>query len=128
MTIDLKLQRVVELTSLVFTVASDPNASNRIDADEFGKFDAITIGTLESTLTGTAITVEVLLDASADETADASWSTLQSPAGTDIEIAAGKAVTIKPPCALALRLKSNDDEASDRTFQVTGRMSRVAGA
>lgn len=126
MTISLQDHRVIPLTDLVFTVASDDNASNHIDADEFGKFEAITIGTRESTLTGT-ITVAVLLDPDLDETADASWVTLQS-GGVDIEISAGKAVTITPPACLALRLESSGSEGADRTFEVVGRLQRVASA
>lgn len=64
-------------------------------------------------LTGT-ITVEVSTD-------NSTFGTLQSPPGTDINIAAGKSIVLDEVYVRYVRLKSSGAEGADRTFQVTGR-------
>ena len=65
-----------------------------------------------SALTGT-ITIEVSPDGGT------SWFTKQS-GGSDISIAANKAVTIEPSVGNLVRLKSGSAEASARTFLAYG--------
>ncbi len=62
-------------------------------------------------LTG-AVTAEVTHN-------NSTWTTLQSPAGTDITIGAGKSVVLPRFAAKDLRLKSAGTEAADRDFFVT---------
>lgn len=72
--------------------------------------DAITIYG-PSALTGT-VTVEVRVDDNGDAI------TLTS-GGTNVTVAAAKAVVISPPAFDAFRLKSGSAEGSDRTFVLT---------
>jgi hypothetical protein len=128
MTISLNYHKVQQLTSLVFTVATDDNATNYLTADEIGKYDALMIVCDEAALTGT-VTLAVIKDlANDDETADVSWATLQSPPGTDVAIAADKAVVVTDLPAAAIRLESSAAEAADRTFFVYGLLATVSGA
>lgn len=61
------------------------------------------------------ITVEVL------PYGDSTWRTLQS-GGTDVTIAAGKAVVISPPAFADLRLHGSVNQTADRDFFVDGQM------
>jgi hypothetical protein len=115
-------RRVENLPDLV--IPSSGDASNFLSADQFGRYESITIYA-PGTLTGT-ISVQVLGNPEADETLDASWQDLESPPGTGVTIAADKAITISPLNAIALRLESSGTEAAQRTFKVTGRLQRVA--
>lgn len=110
--------KMVRLTDLVFSGAGDSNA---IDADEFGKYSALTIMGPSGALAG-VVTVTVARDDSAAPT----YATLQSPSGTDLAIASGKAITIAPPCFPALRLHSTVNE--NVTFVVWGKLAVVTSA
>jgi len=73
--------------------------------------DSFTIGCLAAALTGT-VTVEISLDDGEN------YHGFQSPPGTDVAIAATKAITILAPAWTHIRVKSSSAEAIDRTFQV----------
>ena len=49
---------------------------------------------------------------------EGNFATGQHPAGTDIALAAGKAVVLPPIAASQLRVKSAGNEAAARTFRV----------
>lgn len=108
------------LTSFTFSAGT---RSNNINFDEFGEFEEIMI-VAPASVTGT-ITVEINRDPTADETNDAQWATFQSPSGTDVSIAADKAIQIHRPAAYALRLSST--LSTSDVFTVFGVRSRVAG-
>lgn len=114
MSLPLSRGKLVRLPDLIMTGATD---SNVIDADEFGKYNAITIFG-PAALVGTAT-----LQVGKDDTTGATFVTLQSPAGTDVAIAAGKAITIAPPCFPQMRVHSTASETV--TFTVWGRLVSV---
>lgn len=122
MPIGLQDRRVEVLSNLI--IANAATASGLLSADQFGRYESLTIYA-PAALTGT-VTLQVLGDPDADETDGASWRALQSPPGTDITVPAGKAITISPLNALAIRLLSSGSEGAERTFRVTGRLQRVA--
>jgi hypothetical protein len=107
----------------VFTVATDDDASNYLTADDYAQFDAVCL-VAPATLTGT-ITLATIDDPASDETNDANWRTVESPPGTDITIAAGKAVVLTALPFIAFRLESDGTEAGDRTFRVYGWRARA---
>jgi len=115
--------RVQPLTDLLFDVSVDDNATNYLTADDFAQFDAIMI-VGPATLTGT-ITLATINDPASDETQDASWVTVESPPGTDIAIAADKAIVLTHLPFVAIRLESDGTEGDDRTFRVYGWRTRA---
>lgn len=117
MTLPLERSKVVFLGTI-----SIPNAgtdSPVIDADAFGKFEAITI-MAPAALTGT-VTVQV----GTTDAAAPTFVTLQSPPGTDVAIAAAKAFTISPPCFPQFRMHSSGAEGAQRDFNVWARLASV---
>ena len=64
--------------------------------------------------------MNVIIDHTDDETADASYVPYQEDAGTDLTIAASKAVEFRAPPAWAMRLESSGAEAADRRFRLYG--------
>ena len=106
------------LEGMLIDVAVDNNASSFIHGDEYAGFRGLLI-VAPATLTG-AITLATLADPTLDETADASWNTIQSPPGTDITVAAGKATVLTLAPFPAIRLESDGTEAADRQFKVYG--------
>lgn len=121
---------------LYFDASVDPNASvfypdgkaiteanaGILDANGLAIYDALMLVADEASFTGT-ITVAVLKDPADDYTQDASWATLQSPPGTDVALAADKAIILDAPIpAPALRLESSGNEAADRSIRLYGRV------
>ena len=96
---------VIQLESLV--ISSGSTASNALDIN--GR-EAIGIGA-PSTVSST-ITVMV------DQTGSTSWVTLQSPPGTDVEIAEGKAIVLTAIPFPRIQLQSSTGEVGTRTFYV----------
>lgn len=109
----------VPLTSMVFTVSADDNATNVLYANEYGAFDALMFSTLEDAFTGT-ITLNVLAHPSLDAELDASYCPLHSPPGTPITIAAASAIVVTALPATGIRFESSGSEADDATIYVTG--------
>lgn len=117
MSLPLERAKVVNLGTL--SIPNGGTDSPVLDADVFGKFEAITV-MAPATLTGT-ITVQVgVLDI-----VNPTFDTLQSPPGTDVAIAASKAFTISPPCFPQFRLHSSGAEAAQRDFQIWARLASV---
>lgn len=117
MSLPLETSKISNLGTL--TIASGQTDSAVLDADTFRKYEALTIMG-PAALTGT-VTVQV-------GTTDASsptFVTLQSPPGTDVAIAAAKAITISPPCFPQFRMHSTGAEGADRTFVIWGRLASV---
>jgi hypothetical protein len=52
------------------------------------------------------------------EKAAGTFGTMQNPSGTDVAIAAGKAVVLPPFGAGAIQIRSAGNEGADRVFQV----------
>lgn len=117
MSLPLTRSKMVLIGTFTFSAAT---ASNVIDADEFGKFGAVTIIGPSGALVGT-VTLQVGLD----DTSGATFATLQSPAGTDVAIASGKAITLVPLCGPQFRLSSTAAETA--VFNVWGRLASVSG-
>jgi hypothetical protein len=82
-------------------------------------YDSLLIATDEDVFTA-AITVRVLVDAAADPEVEANYVTLQSPPGTDVTIAALKAIVLQATCFPALAIFSAGAEADDATFFIYG--------
>ena len=122
MPISLNDPRHIALGTLV--IPSAASASPFITSDAWGMCDILTVHA-PAALTGT-VTLQVLKDETLDEAAAGSWTTLQQPAGTDVAVAANKAVNVVAPAGAALRLLSGGTEVADRTFYITGRKRRVA--
>lgn len=91
-----------------------------ISSVQLAGFKSVMVATPEDVLTG-AVTVKVLYDHMADETAEASYVTLQSPPGTDVAIAAVKAVVLTELPFPAFIVQSAGTEADDVFFYVYGK-------
>jgi hypothetical protein len=111
--------KVVYIGTLVFTVATDDDATPILSADEFGAFDAIAIISDGTAQVGT-VTLAALKDITLDTELDASYATVQSPPGTDVAVAADKAVVITAMPFPAIRLESSGTEIADQTYYVYG--------
>lgn len=98
------------------TIPSGQSNSDVMDSDDFGRCESICIMVQESALTGVC-TVEVGSTKEGDN-----FSTLQSPSGTDVAIAADKAIQILAPGFPSFRIHSAGTEAEDRTFIVWGKV------
>lgn len=100
-----------------------PNADTKsnafTDARTFAGLDSLLI-ICPAALTG-AVKLE---SAPAADSVDADFRTVQQPAGTDIALAAGKAVLIERPAFVNIRVKSGGAEAAARDFILIGSMCR----
>jgi hypothetical protein len=96
------------------TIASSGTDSAGLSAEVWKGCNAIIIACDESALTGT-VTVQML-------TTDggSTYATLQSPAGTDVAIAAAKAIMLDVLAFPKIRLHSSGAEAGARVFQLWG--------
>ncbi len=93
------------------TIANAGTTSEEFsDARGLGSMAALTI------MGPAALTGTVKLEVS--DVVGGTFRTLQSPAGTDVSIAAAKAVTIPAFSCATLRLKSSGAEAADRVFPI----------
>jgi hypothetical protein len=88
-------------------------ASAAVDMGEIGGVTALT-GTIIAPAT---LTANCKIEVSAD---GATYGTLQS-GGSDIEIAAGKAIPLTEISARHLRIRATGTEGSARTFHLIGR-------
>lgn len=121
MTLPLERAKVVFLGTI--SIPNGGTDSPVIDADLYGPFESITI-MAPATLTGT-VTVQV---GTTDAASGATFVTLQSPPGTDVAIAAGKAFSITPPNFPQFRMHSSGAEAAQRDFNVWARRSTTSTA
>ena len=122
MAITLARGKVVKIDTLTFDFSEDNNATDYMSADQYGQFDSISIVGPAGAMQGT-ITLAALDDFASDETADASWRTVQSPPGTDITIATDKVTVLTNLPLIAIRLESDGAENADRVFTVYGHLS-----
>lgn len=104
--------RVSNLPPLV--IPNGGTDSNALAAKDYGDAVEITIYS-PATITGT-ITVQVSPN---DPPSTTGFVTLQSPPGTDIAVAASKAITIVAYSYKQLRIHSSGAEAAERTFPAT---------
>jgi len=125
MALTLKHGKGVYLGSLTITVASDDDASDIMTADVYGNFSAISIISDGTAQVGT-ITLAALRHYTLDETNDANWATIQSPPGTDVTIAADKAIALTALPFAAIRLESSGTETSDQVYYVYGHRGTAA--
>lgn len=101
------------------TIPSGQDASQLVTADTYSGMEALSVVTLETAFDGT-ITVETMGDPDADETVDANWAAIQSPPGTDVVVAAQKAVALTITPFVAIRIKSSVNETATRTLYLWG--------
>jgi len=101
------------------TIANGAAASGVMLAKVYQGFSRLAI-VGPAALTATCA-VEVLDLWTNDETDDANWRDYQEVPGTDVDVAADKAITILPPMAPAFRIKDQaGNELAERLFQVYG--------
>jgi len=122
MSIQLQYPHIHKIGEFTFTVATDPTATNILTADVFAKYRSLSLSGPSAALVGT-ITLEGLRSVDDDETADASWVTIQSPPGTDVAIAQDKSIVLSTLPFAALRLASSATETNDRTFTLWGQVA-----
>ena len=99
------------IATKTFTVSSGQSASETLSRGSFFDNASSLCVMSPSSLTSSAFTFQVSVDGS-------TWFDLQS-GGSDVTIAAGKAVTITPPPVRYLRLSGDQSEGSDRTFNLS---------
>lgn len=109
----------------ILTIALSGQKSGYLTSDDFYGFNAIQISA-PAALTDT-VSIEILKDASLDETSNGSWGTLQSPSGTDVTIPAGKVLIISIAGFVAMRLSSAAPEGAARDFYVVALRNRPSG-
>ncbi len=97
------------------TIANSADTSDSIKAEVFQRQGCVGLNIqAPATLDGTQLTVQISLDGG---TTFADW---QSPPGTDITVAQGKAITVAFSGWDELRVKSNSAETPARTILVRG--------
>src|SRR3954468_10139934 len=93
------------------TIANGATDSNWLTSDDFGRCRSLSIQCTAAALTGTVtVQTNTLKDQSGTST------TVQSPPGTDVAIAALKAVLLTAIPFAALRLHSSSAEAGGKVF------------
>lgn len=97
------------------TIANGANASNWLTKQDFGRCRSLTIQCTAAALTGV---VSVQTNTAEDQTG--TTTTVQSPPGTDITIAALKCVPLTAMAFAALRVNSAAAEGAQRVFEVWG--------
>ncbi len=106
-----------------FTIAENGDASNAVLAAVYAQYRTVSIIADDTALTGT-VAVEAYQLASKSIGSDASWSTVQSPPGTDVVVAAQKCIVLLASNFLALRMKSGSAELNaDKVFYLYGNWS-----
>ena len=100
-----------------FTIANGQSDSNALDRDAFGRCRSLSIQCVEAALTGVCT---VQTNSAAD--GSGTWTTVQSPPGTDVAIAALKAVVVLGVPFGALRIHSAAAEGAQRVFEVWGQV------
>lgn len=108
-------------SSLDHTPAATPKRpeAKYVRGDVLAGYDSIMIATAEDAFTGT-ITVRALVDNDADPEVEGNYATVQSPPGTDVAIAAQKAIVLTATPFPALAVFSSGSEADIATFFVYG--------
>jgi hypothetical protein len=99
----------------LLSILAGASDSNVITRDDFGRSKALSIACLAGALTGVC-TVQI----NSERDGSGTWATLQSPPGTDVAIAAGKAIMILSVPFGALRIHSAGTELAQRDFSVWG--------
>ena len=103
----------VPLDSL--TIANGQDTSSSVKSDVFERQGCVGMNIqAPATLDGTVLTVQMSLDGG---TTFADW---QSPPGTDITVAAGKAITVAFSGWDELQVKSDSAESPARTILIRG--------
>lgn len=103
----------------VLTILDTATDSEWLDLGANGARRSVNLTiTAPAGLTGT-ITVQ-----KADDTSGTRTGTLQSPAGTDINIASSKSVPLLKVTATAIRLHSSAAEVGNKVFSVEGAAAR----
>jgi len=119
MSFDAQQGRRSRLTDLVIPNGAD--ASNFLSEDEYGLFDAVAIES-PATFPETA-GLEANNDASADQTADAQWSTYHpiTPGTAVTWVATTNIMYVLPaPPTHGFRLRTTGNVAAERTFRIWG--------
>lgn len=100
------------------TIANGQTASSRLTRDQINNMRNISIQA------PAALTGVVTLQTGDSDSDSATFVTVQSPPGTDVAIAAGKAIPLTEIPFPTLRLNSTLAEAADRVFTVWGEVGQ----
>lgn len=103
---------MASLQIVQLTIPSGASASNALSADSLRNCRGLSIQA-PATYTGTSVVVQ-----SANSNSGSSWTTVQSPPGTDITVAANKTTVLVEPPFPQMRLLSDGAEAADRVFNL----------
>lgn len=106
-------------STLDYTPTVAPEAQY-VESAQLAGFKSIMIATPEDVLTG-AVTVKVMYDHRLNQLDEASYLALQSPPGTDVTIAALKAIVLTEVPFPAFILQSAANEADEVVFYVYGK-------
>lgn len=110
-----------QTTTLAHTPAGGVSQEAKyVESAQLAGFKSVMIATPEDALTG-VVTVRALYDHRADETNAANYVTVQSPPGTDVAIAATKAIVLTEVPFPAFILVSTLAEADEVVFYVYGK-------
>ena len=97
-----------------FTIANGTADSNVLNRDDFGRCESFVLISQDAALTNVC-TLECGNAVSATN-----WATVQSPPGTDVTLAADKAVPVTAAPFPSLRIHSAGNEGGARTWEVWG--------
>lgn len=96
-------------------IANGATDSAWLTRDDFGRCRSLSIQCLAAALTGT-----ITIQTNSKQDGTGTTTTVQSPPGTDITIAALKAVPLTSVAFLAIRVHSSGAEGGSRDFEVIG--------
>src|SRR6478736_5751807 len=97
------------------TIPNGGTDSNEITRDDFGRCKSLSVQCLAAALTATCV-----VQTNSEQDGSGTWTTVQSPPGTDTAIAALKSIILLGVPFGRLRIHSSGAEAGNRAFQLWG--------